>query len=198
MHVERVYAALTDDFATALRDERLVYAAAERFPGLTPTRAEVAAELDRKLADKEGVEIAQGTSSGTCSPRRARAHLIDAMLRPTPGARPPRRVPAAGVADLGTVRLTRAGSAGVLELRNPRHLNAEDDTTLPASECAVDLILLDPEIELGVLRSGPVDHPRYSRVFGAGLNLTRLYHGQIPSCSSSRATSATSTRSSAG
>ena len=42
----------------------------------------------------------------------------------------------------------------MLELRNPRHLNAEDDTTLAASECAVDLILLDPEIELGVLRSG--------------------------------------------
>ena len=70
----------------------------------------------------------------------------------------------------------------MLELRNPRHLNAEDDTTLAASECAVDLILLDPEIEVGVLRGGPVDHPRYrdARVFGAGLNLTRLYHGQIP------------------
>jgi len=63
-HVERVYAALTDDFATPLRDEQLVYAAAERFPGLTPTQAEVTAELDRKLADKEGVEIAQGDFLG--------------------------------------------------------------------------------------------------------------------------------------
>jgi thioesterase DpgC len=182
VHVERVYAELTDDFATALRDEQLVYAAAERFPGLTPTRAEVGAELDRKLADKEGVEIAQGDFLGhVLSSPRAGAHLIDAMLRPTPEAL--ERLDdfqATGVADLGAVRLTREGRAGVLELRNPRHLNAEDDTTLAASECAVDLILLDPEIELGVLRSGPVDHPRYSRVFGAGLNLTRLYQGQIP------------------
>ena len=182
VHVERVYAELTDDFATALRDEQLVYAAAERFPGLTPTRAEVGTELDRKLADKEGVEIAQGDFLGhVLSSPRAGAHLIDAMLRPTPEAL--ERLDdfrSTGVADLGAVRLTREGRAGVLELRNPRHLNAEDDTTLAASECAVDLILLDPEIELGVLRSGPVDHPRYSRVFGAGLNLTRLYQGQIP------------------
>jgi len=181
-HIERVYAALTDDFATALRDEQLVYAAAERFPGLTPSRAEVAAELERELADKEGVEIAQGDFLGhVLSSPRAGAHLIEAMLRPTAEAL--ERLDefrATGVADLGAVLLTRDGRAGVLELRNPRHLNAEDDTTLAASECAVDLILLDPEIELGVLRSGPVDHARYSRVFGAGLNLTRLYQGQIP------------------
>jgi (3,5-dihydroxyphenyl)acetyl-CoA 1,2-dioxygenase len=33
-----------------------------------------------------------------------------------------------------------------------------------------------------VLRGGPVQHPRYSgrRIFGAGLNLTRLYQGQLP------------------
>ena len=182
IHVERVYAELTDEFATPLRDEQLVYAAAERFPGLTPTRADVAAELDRKLADKEGVEVAQGDFLGhvLASPR-AGAHLIDAMLRPTPEALDRLdEFRATGVADLGAVRLTRAGRAGVLELHNPRHLNAEDDTTLAASECAVDLILLDPEIELGVLRGGPVEHPRYSRVFGAGLNLTRLYQGQIP------------------
>ena len=37
---------------------------------------------------------------------------------------------ATGVADLGTVHVRREGRAGCLELRNPRHLNAEDDTTL--------------------------------------------------------------------
>ena len=183
-HAEAVYAVLTDDFATELRDEQLVYEAAERFPGLTPTRTSVAAELERKLADKEGVELAQGLflAQVLASPRSG-AHLIRAMLRPTAEAL--ERLDdfrASGVADLGTVHVRREGRAGVLELRNPRHLNAEDDTTLAASECAVDLILLDPEIEVGVLRGGQVDHPRYSgaRVFGAGLNLTRLYHGQIP------------------
>ena len=89
---------------------------------------------------------------------------------------------ATGSADLGTVHVQREGKAGYLEIRNPRHLNAEDDTTLWATECAVDLILLDPEIEIGVMRGGVVDHPRYAgaRVFGSGLNLTRLYLGQLP------------------
>jgi thioesterase DpgC len=66
-------------------------------------------------------------------------------------------------------------------MRNPRHLNAEDDTTLPASEMAVDLMLADPEIEICVLRGGVVEHPRYAgrRILGAGLNLTHLYQGKI-------------------
>src|SRR5262249_29736472 len=70
---------------------------------------------------------------------------------------------------------------GLLELVNPRHLNAEDDVTLAPTECAVDMILLDPDIEVGVIRGGVVDHPRYpgTRVFGSGLNLTRLCHGRI-------------------
>jgi (3,5-dihydroxyphenyl)acetyl-CoA 1,2-dioxygenase len=183
-HVESVYDVLTDGLAVRVRDEQLVYDAAERFPGLTPTRTAVAHELERKLPDKEAIEVAQGLFLGhVLSSPRAGTHLIKAMLRPTDEALD--RLDdfrATGSADLGTVRLTRAGRAGVLELRNPRHLNAEDDTTLPSSECAVDLILLDPEIEVGVLRGGPVDHPRYRnrRVFGAGLNLTRLYHGQLP------------------
>jgi (3,5-dihydroxyphenyl)acetyl-CoA 1,2-dioxygenase len=183
-HVERVYATLTDDLTRELRDEQLTYDAAERFPGLTPTRTEVAAELERKLADKEGVEVAQGLFlAHVLSSPRAGTHLIDVMLHPTAEALD--RLDdfrATGAADLGTVHVSREGRAGVLELRNPRHLNAEDDTTLAASEIATDLILLDPEIEVGVLRGGPVDHPRYRdvRVFGAGLNLTRLYHGRIP------------------
>jgi thioesterase DpgC len=182
VHAEAAYAVLTDGFAVELRDEELLYAAAERFPGLTPTRAEMAAELQRKLADKQGIELAHGIFLGhVLASARAGTHLIRAMLRPTAAALD--RLDdfrATGVADLGTVHLTRRGRAGLLELRNPRHLNAEDDTTLAATECAVDLVLLDPEIEIGVLRGGLVDHPRYSRVFGAGLNLTRLYTGEIP------------------
>jgi (3,5-dihydroxyphenyl)acetyl-CoA 1,2-dioxygenase len=182
VHAEAAYAVLTEGFAVELRDEELLYAAADRFPGLTPTRAEMADELQRKLADKQGIELAQGLFLGhVLASARAGTHLIGAMLRPTVAALD--RLDdfrATGVADLGTVHLSRVGRAGVLELRNPRHLNAEDDTTLAAAECAVDLVLLDPEIEIGVLRGGLVDHPRYSRVFGAGLNLTRLYNGQIP------------------
>ncbi len=42
-------------------------------------------------------------------------------------------------------------------------------------------MLLDPAVEIAVLRGGVVEHPRYAgrRIFGAGLNLTHLYRGQI-------------------
>jgi thioesterase DpgC len=104
------------------------------------------------------------------------------MLRPVPAAfEQLDRLRSTGSADLGPVRITRRGRAGVLEITNPKHLNAEDDVTLDLTECAVDMILLDPDIEVGVIRGGVVEHPRYpgTRVFGSGINLTRLYHGRI-------------------
>jgi (3,5-dihydroxyphenyl)acetyl-CoA 1,2-dioxygenase len=184
LHVEAVYDVLTEGLSLPLRDEQVVNYAAMRFPGLAPDRDEIAAELERPLAEKEGLEVAQGMLLGhvLASPRAGR-HLIDSMLRPTQDALARlQSFEATGEADLGTVHVRREGRAGVLELRNPRHLNAEDDTTLAACESAVDLILLDRQIEIGVLRGGVVDHPRYAgrRIFGAGLNLTRLYHGQLP------------------
>jgi (3,5-dihydroxyphenyl)acetyl-CoA 1,2-dioxygenase len=181
-HVEDVYDALAR--GRAMRDDELVFAAAERFPGLTPTRAAIAAELERPLAEKHGVELAQGQFlSHVLESPRAGTQLVRSMLRPTPQALElAGEFRATGAADLGGARVTRAGRAGVVELRNPRHLNAEDDTTILACEAAVDLVLLDPSIEVGVLRGAVVDHPRYRgrRIFGAGLNLTRLYHGQLP------------------
>src|SRR5262249_16940364 len=46
---------------------------------------------------------------------------------------------------------------------------------------AVDLVLLDDTIEVGVLRGGPATHPKHAgrRIFGSGINLTHLYRGQI-------------------
>jgi thioesterase DpgC len=183
-NVEAIYDELTDGHSLALRDDQLLDAAAERHPGLVPGRDQLAAESERRLADKQGIEIAQGLflSHVLASPR-AGAHLVWAMLRPTSEALELLDdFRATGSADLGTVHVQREGKAGYLEIRNPRHLNAEDDTTLWATECAVDLILLDSEIEIGVMRGGVVDHPRYAgaRIFGSGLNLTRLYLGQLP------------------
>ena len=183
VHAETVYAELTDDLRRAIRDEELVYAAAERFPGLVPTRAQVAAERTRSLPAKEGVEIAQGLllSFVLASPRCG-AHLVWSMLRPTEEALA--RLDdfrATGVADLGRTYLERRGKCAYIEIRNDRHLNAEDCDTLPTTEVAVDLALLDPEIEVGVMRGAVVSHPRYAgqRIFGAGLNLTHLYHGRL-------------------
>jgi thioesterase DpgC len=182
-HVEAVYATLTDGLRRAVRDEELVYAAAERFPGLVPSSAAVAAERSRALSDKEGIEIAQGLflSFVLASPRCG-AHLVWSMLRPTEAALARLdEFRATGVADLGGTYLERRGQAAYLEIRNDRHLNAEDCETLLTTEIAVDLALLDPEVEVGVVRGAVVSHPRYAgrRVFGAGLNLTHLYHGRL-------------------
>jgi thioesterase DpgC len=182
-HAEAVYEELTDGLSSAIRDEELVYAAAERFPGLVPSREEMAAERGRPLPEKTGIEIAQGLflSFVLASPRSG-AHLVWSMLRPTQEALD--RLDdfrASGVADLGGTYLERRGRAAYLEIRNDRHLNAEDCDTLPTTEVAVDLALLDPGVEVGVIRGSVVSHPRYAgrRVFGAGLNLTHLYHGRI-------------------
>ncbi len=182
-HADDVYAELTDDLTRPVRAEELVYAAAERFPGLVPTREQMAVERTKALADKEGIELAQGVflSFMLASPRCG-AHLVWSMLRPTEEALARLdEFRATGVADLGGACLERRGRAAYLEIRNDRHLNAEDCDTLPATEVAVDLALLDPEVEVGVIRGAVVSHPRYAgrRIFGAGLNLTHLYHGRI-------------------
>jgi len=182
-HAAGVYDALTDRCARPLRVEELVGQAAAAFPGLVPAPADLRAERDRMLADKDGIEFAQGLLVGhVLALPRAGRHLIGAMLRPVPEAFGHLdELRATGEVDLGPVRVTRRGRAGILELSNPHHLNAEDDLTLGRTECAVDLILLDPGIEVGVIRGGVIEHPRYpgERVFGSGINLTRLYHGRI-------------------
>jgi enoyl-CoA hydratase/carnithine racemase len=182
-HAADLYDALTAGRSRSLRLEELLRAAGQRVPGLVPTNAEMEAERARPLPEKEGVELAQGIlAAHVLAVPAAGRHLIEAMLRPLPEANERlAELRATGTVDLGPVRVTRRGRAGVLELRNPRYLNAEDDVTLGLTECAVDMILLDPEIEIGVFRGGIVDHPRYRRVrvFGSGINLTRLYHGHI-------------------
>jgi thioesterase DpgC len=104
------------------------------------------------------------------------------MLLPTPEAvQRLDELRSTGNVDFGFAHVARRGRVGTLEIRNPRHLNAEDGLTLGPTEWAVDLILLDPEIEVAVMRGGVVDHPRYAgeRVFSSGINLTHLYHGRI-------------------
>jgi thioesterase DpgC len=182
-HAEDVYRALTHAHTQPLRAEQLVYAAAERFPGLVPSRDAVDRERQLPQRDKEGVEIDQGIFfCHILSSRTAGLHLVHTMLRPTPEAeRRLERFRVEGVADLGPVRVERVGAAGHVILNNPAFLNAEDDSTVLPLEIAIDLVLLDPAIEIGVLRGAVVTHPKYAgrRVFNAGINLTHLYHGKI-------------------
>jgi (3,5-dihydroxyphenyl)acetyl-CoA 1,2-dioxygenase len=160
-----------------LRVEELVYSG---IPGL-PTSEQVAEEASKPQKDKAGLEIAQGEFLGAVlADPVAGTQLVEKMLEPV-GLDRLDELRETGRVDLGAAVVERRGNVGVLEMRNPRHLNAEDDTTLPASEMAVDLMLADPEIEVCVVRGGVVEHPRYAgrRILGAGLNLTHLYHGRI-------------------
>jgi thioesterase DpgC len=175
LDVKGVYEDLTRN--GPLRAEELVYAGV---PGL-PTREQVAAEREKLQKDKAGLEIARGVFLGLVLDRPDTGmHLVEAMLRPI-GLERLGELRETGRVDLGAAVVERRGNVGYLELRNPRHLNAEDDTTLPACEAGVDLMHADPAIEICVLRGGVVEHPRYAgrRILGAGLNLTHLYRGLI-------------------
>jgi enoyl-CoA hydratase/carnithine racemase len=174
---EQAYREVTDDLRRPIRVEELVYVV----EGL-PSAAEMQEERARPLAEKRGIELAQGEFLSSVLSSAVGPHLVWSMLQPTRAAL--ERLDdfrSTGVADLGAAYVERRDRAAHVELRNPRHLNAEDGTTLAATECAVDLVLLDPDVEVGVFRGGVVDHPRYAgrRIFGAGINLTHLYHGRI-------------------
>jgi thioesterase DpgC len=183
-HAETVYDELTGGRSRFVRLERLVYAAATAFPGLTPTEAEVAAEAACDQGDKDGLEVDQGIFlAHVLAHERSGLHLCHAMLLPRPEtAELLPKLAADGRLDLGPARLEISGKSVHLTTSNPRFLNAEDETTLDLMEMAIDLAILDPSTEIAVMRGGPVEHPKYrgQRVFGAGINLTHLYRGKIP------------------
>jgi thioesterase DpgC len=183
-HVGNLYDGLTASGSKPLRIQHLVLAAAEAVPGLVPSKADLAAEDGRLQRDRSGVEIDQGlfASAVLADPDTGR-HLCHAMLLPRPEALDLlREYQHSGVVALDGASVRRNGRASVVTYEHPRFLNAEDQGTLDAAEFCVDLALLDDATDIVVLRGGPVEHPKYAgrRIFGAGINLTHLYHGRIP------------------
>ncbi len=183
-HVGEIYDSLTSDRSKTLRVCELLYAVADRFPGLLPTRQRIEAERAHKQQSaKEGYEIDQGLfiAHVLADPDRG-LHLVHAMLRPKREAiEKLAEFQKSGAVDLGEARVERKGRVGHVTLTNPNFLNAEGDRTAADLETATDLALLDDRIEVCVLRGGPVDHPKYNgrRIFNSGINLTHLYYGQI-------------------
>ena len=156
---------------------------AKLVPGLLPNEKELAAEAPLALKDKERIEIDQGLFlAHVLANETTGRHLCNAMLLPRADSLEllPRLVEEGSI-DLGRAMLTRQGKASVVEMRNPRFLNAMDDSTLDPIETAIDLAILDPATEIGVLRGGMVHHPKYAgrRLFSSGINLTHLYQGKI-------------------
>jgi len=183
-HAGALYDRLTRSRTRFVRVEQLVYDAAELVPGLTPTQAQVDGELLLMQRDKEGYEIDQGIFvSHVLADRRAGTHLCHAMLLPRPEAIARlAEFEANGRLDLGAAEIFRKGKAAYVIQKNPRHLNAEDDSTIDAAEIAVDLAILDPHSQIGVLRGDYVQGGKYDgrRMLGSGINLTHLYYGKIP------------------
>ena len=182
--VAAVYETLTNGLTGSMRLAELAYAAAERHPGLgLPTRAQIEAERRHHQSEKAGLEIAQGDFlAGVLADARCGTHVIAAMSEPLPEALGLLEAfQRDGSVDLGPMRVDRDGPVGVVTNQNHGCLNAEDDASTRAMEIAVDLVLLDDAIEVGVLRGGPATHPKHAgrRIFGAGINLTHLYTGQI-------------------
>jgi thioesterase DpgC len=177
------YQEVTEDLSRPVRVAELVYEAAERFGGELPTRTQIECEREQLQKHKQGLEIPQGRFvARVLADERCGAHLVHSMARPTAAAldllEDFRRT---GSADLGPMRVDRDGAIGIVSNQNHACLNAEDDGSIAAMEVAVDLVLLDDGIEVGVLRGAPATHPKYAgrRIFGAGINLTDLYRGQI-------------------
>lgn len=184
IHVEELYGRLTARGSKFLRVDELMLEAAKLVPGLTPGAEVMVAERTRPLKEKEGLEIDHGILlSHVLAHPEAGRHLCHAMLLARAEARDllP-RLARDGSVDLGAASVSRAGKASIVELRNPRALNALDETTLAPLETAIDLAILDPCSEVAVLRGGPVQHQKYAgrRIFSAGINLTHLYQGKIP------------------
>ena len=178
-----LYDELTGGRTVRLRVEELLERAAAAQPGLVPGPDEIAAERRRGLREQEGIELAQGQllAAWLGNPGIG-THLVQSMLQPKPeSVELLPRYATEGRLDLGAATVERQGNLGVVTLTRPERLNAENDETTEALETAVDLVLLDSASDVGVLRGGEVDHPRYRgrRVFSSGLDLSELYAGGL-------------------
>ncbi|TFW29132.1 (3,5-dihydroxyphenyl)acetyl-CoA 1,2-dioxygenase DpgC [Duganella callida] len=183
LHADWVYERLTEGRSRRPQLAELVYAAADAFPGLTPTRATIAAERTALQGDKEGYEIDQGIFFAEVLAAPASGlHLLESMLRPAPSsAALLQQFRRDGRLPLATLTLERRGAAAHLTMHNLDCLNAEDDQVIADMEAAVDVALLDDEVRVCVLRGGVMRHPKYAgrRVFSAGINLKQLHRGRI-------------------
>jgi thioesterase DpgC len=182
-HARAVYAQVVQGRDGHVSLSSLAAAAAERFPGLVPTAAQLEAECRGLQRDKDRLEVDQALLvHAFLALPDVGEDLLDRLRRPTPkGLQWLQTFRRDDHVHIGPVELERRGDGGHLTFHNVACLNAEDDALIDAVETAVDVILLDERIRVGVLRGGEMTHPRYrgKRVFSAGINLKHLHGGRI-------------------
>ncbi|MCP4297946.1 MAG: enoyl-CoA hydratase/isomerase family protein [Proteobacteria bacterium] len=183
-HRVEIYERLTQGYTRFHRVDDLLYHAADIFPDIVPTRSQVEKEALQMQADKDGLEILQGNFiSQILREEKSGIHLLTSMLRPKEiSLELLGKFKKEGKIELEYAKIDLKDGAAHVEFNNTRYLNAEDDLSLIDQETVVDLVLLNPDAQLGVLRGALVDHPRHKglRVFDSGINLTKIYHGKLP------------------
>jgi thioesterase DpgC len=183
VHLDAIYSRITGHFTKFKRVEDLVRDAAATVPGLVPDDRQLARENDLQQKDKDGFEIDQGIFlSHVLRDAACGTHLCHAMLLPRPeAAEHSLRFRQSEKLEFAGATLERRGKAAQVTMRNPRYLNAEDETTIDGLETAIDVASLDPSTDIAILRGDVVEHTKYRgrRLFSAGINLTHLYQGKI-------------------
>ena len=184
-HADAVYDALTENRTHFMRVDELVEAAARQFPGLVPAREHIAAEEGLLQSKKAGLEIDQGLFvSAILRSKQSGTHLCQAMLLPKPESQAllPKFQPRTMRSNCPAPR----SSGAARPPSSPTRIRASSTPrTRPRSTAwrpASIWLCSIRRIEVAVLRGMAVEHPKYKgrRVFGAGINLTHLYHGRIP------------------
>ncbi len=182
-HVETLYRSLTDNLRVLKRVEALAVDVAAKVPGLCPDAARITRENALVQSEKDGHELDQGLFfNRILANRDCGLHLVHAMLLPRKEALAKLdALKRDGKVVLEHASVERQGKASIVLMKNPRYLNAEDDTTVADVETAVDLAMLDPETGICVLRGDFIDQGKYAgqRTFCTGINLTHIYYGRI-------------------
>ena len=179
-----IYNSITNNKNKFVKIDELVFLANDVVPYLTPSEEELKIESKKSLKDKEGIEIDQGLFlSAVLSNQLEGNHLCHSMLLPSELALEKQE-------EFKKVKKVQFDGASIekfekhvlVTIENGEYLNAEDERTLLPLEAAIDLAILDKDTQIAVLRGEIVKHPKYTgnRTFGAGINLTHLYQGQIP------------------
>src|SRR5919201_318790 len=186
MEALSLYDELTAGRTRFLRVDDLCRLGSEVKPALLPTKSQLEAEARLPLREKQKAELKQGIFlSEILADPEAGTHLCHTMLLPREDSGTHlEQYKRNGALDLGTVHLQRRGKASVLTMRNPRYLNAEDESTIAPMEIAVDVALLDPQTEVCVLRGGAAEghSPDLSSTERLGIDPLRAFpiggHGQ--------------------
>lgn len=178
-----IYNIITNNRNKFIKIDELIASTNNVVPYLTPAKEEIEIENKKFLKDKDGIETDQGLFlSSVLSHTLEGNHLCHSMLLPTDLAlEKEEEFQKTNKVQFDGASVEKFGKHVVVTLENGEYLNAEDERTLIPLEAAIDLALLDKNSDIAVLRGEAVNHPKYLglRTFGAGINLTHLYQGQI-------------------